>query len=195
MSNNELESQPDQVEPEPDDQPGLFRRVLRKLLNAFWVLVIVAAILFAWPSTWGGPVTITKVQGHSMEPTLYTGDVAIALRHYSGNYDVGNIIVYRVQQGDIEGMVIHRITERLENGNYITQGDNKKSPDPWEIPPDWIFGKVAITIPGVAGWLTLIKSPIFIAMIAGAIVIWVLWPRRSELEEESEDESIPAGRS
>lgn len=162
------------------------RRVFRWVSNAFWGLVIVAAILFAWPSQWGGPVTIAKVQGHSMEPTLYTGDVAIAIRNYTNNYSDGDIVVYRVQQGNIEGMVVHRIIRRLDDGNYLTQGDNKQMPDPWEVQPDWIFGKVDITIPGIAGWLTILKSPIFLAVIGGGVVIWVLWPRKDELEEDDD---------
>ena len=193
MAEEELPTPPDEDELEQEVTPGPIRRAFEVLSNIFWGLVIIAAILFAWPSHWGGPVTIAHVQGHSMEPNLYTGDIAIAIRNYQNNYAVGDIIVYRVQEGNLDGMVVHRITVRLDNGNYITQGDNKKMPDPWEIQPDWIFGKVVITIPGAAGWLMLIKSPVFIAIIAGAIVMWVVWPRRDELEPDENEGPEPSG--
>lgn len=191
-SKTDLESA-DQGELEEEAPPGPIRRVFGTISTVFWWLVILAAILFAWPSHWGGPLTITQVQGHSMEPTFYTGDIALAIRNYQNEYEVGDIIVYNVDMGDLQGMVIHRIVEKLPNGNYISQGDNKPAPDPWEIKPEWVMGKVDFSVSGGARWLALVKSPVFIAIMAGALVAWVLWPRSEELdgdEADKEDEEV-----
>ncbi|MFZ1362837.1 MAG: signal peptidase I [Candidatus Nanopelagicales bacterium] len=180
---NRTESDLDEEKPR-----GPIRKAFGIVATVFWSLIILVAVVFVWPPTWGGPITVTVVQGQSMEPLYYTGDVVIAVRNYSNEYAVGDIIVYKATYGDVEGMVIHRIIKQLPNGNYLTQGDNKEMPDPWEIIPSNIFGKAVLDFPGVAKWLGLVRTPIFIGIIAGGIVIWVLWPRSTEDDEEEDHE-------
>lgn len=177
---------------EEEKPRGPIRKTLGIISTVFWSLIILAAVVFVWPPTWGGPITVTVVQGHSMEPVYYTGDVVIAVRNYSNEYAVGDTIVYKVEEGDLVGMVIHRIIKQLPNGNYITQGDNKAMADPWEVIPSNVFGKAAAHIPDLAKWLGLVRTPMFIGIIVGVIVIWVLWPRSDE-EEDEDDEADTGG--
>lgn len=169
-----------------EESRGPIRKTLGVIGTIFWSLIILAGVVFVWPPTWGGPITVTVVQGHSMEPVYYTGDIAIAMRNYSNEYAIGDVIVYKATYGETEGVVIHRIIKELPNGNYITQGDNKEMPDPWEIIPSNIFGKVIFHIPGADTWLSLTRTPIFIGILTGSIVIWVLWPRSDDEDEDPE---------
>lgn len=197
---SDVDSSVHSLEPSPEDEEQE-SPVKTWISRIIWTAVFVGVVAFIWPPTWGGPVTISYVNGKSMEPTYYTGDVVIAIRSYTGDYDVGDVVVYRVDEDGLEGMVVHRLVEQLPNGNFISQGDNKEMVDPWEVKTDWIFGEVRFSIPGAAGWLRIIKSPLVIAVIVGMLITYAFWPRddeddeeEDELEDESDenDESVEA---
>ena len=52
----------------------------------------------------GGPASYVIVSGHSMEPTLYTGDLVVV--HQRDEYSVGDMVAFEIEGGS---QVIHRI--------------------------------------------------------------------------------------
>lgn len=151
-------------------------------------LLFVSVAVMSWPAALGGPITFAVVSGESMEPGYKTGDLLVAVRQYGG-YEVGESIVYMVDDGNLHGRVVHRITEQLPNGNFLTRGDNKPYNDPWEVRPEWILGEVKVLIPDALTALRIMRSPIFLGTIFGLFVIILLWPKPKirDLEPDEPD--------
>lgn len=103
--------------------------------------------------TLSGTLTLAVVEGKSMEPLLWTGDVVIVYR--SSDVKVGDVVIY-LNRGNY---VIHRVIE-IRSNCYVIKGDNNSLPDGC-IPKELITGKVLsignsiIKIPGI-GYLTLL---------------------------------------
>lgn len=155
------------------------------------VLLFVVVALVCWPSSLGGPFTFATVVGESMEPIYHTGDMVVAVRQYNG-YEVGQAIVYSVNEDGIQGRVVHRITEKLPNGNYLTRGDNKPFNDPWEVRPEWILGDVKYMIPDALTAIRIMRTPIFLGTMFGLFIMILLWPRNKPKDEsESATEPTP----
>lgn len=103
----------------------------------------------------------------SMEPTLKSNDFLISKKQDS--YDVGDIITFVSKEKQI---TVHRIIEITENG-YITQGDNKHSPDK-EIGRDAVIGKVVVVVHSIGVVLRIMDNPFGAVLIVAIIVVCVL---------------------
>lgn len=149
-------------------------------LAGWLVVVAVAAVL--WPASLGGWSSLTVVSGKSMEPTLRTGDIVVGWR--TGSYDVGDVIVYEVPDGQPGAghKVIHRIT--ATGRTYTTQGDNKTSADPWTPTDADVVGRQVLVIPG--GAKALAALPYVLAVLAGTLITAAMWPRDDEHDAELE---------
>ncbi len=116
-------------------------------------LVLGLAFVTVLALTLTGTLTLAVVEGRSMEPLLWTGDVVIVYK--SGEVRVGDVVIY-VNRGNY---VIHRVVE-IRSNCYIIKGDNNPLPDGC-IPKELVIGKVlsigssVIKIPGI-GYLTLL---------------------------------------
>ncbi|MGC8975350.1 MAG: signal peptidase I [Thermoprotei archaeon] len=116
-------------------------------------LVLGLAFVTVLALTLTGTLTLAVVEGRSMEPLLWTGDVVIVYK--SGEIRVGDVVIY-VNRGNY---VIHRVVE-IRSNCYIIKGDNNPLPDGC-IPKELVIGKVlsigssVIKIPGI-GYLTLL---------------------------------------
>src|SRR5512137_1210264 len=111
---------------------GSLWRVVSRLV---FVLALAGWSCFLAPSGLHGPATYAIIDGHSMEPLLHTGDLAVARAH--SPYGVGDLVMYRVDYG----LVIHRIKSGSAAEGWITQGDNRDEPDPWTVVDDSIVGE------------------------------------------------------
>lgn len=140
-----------------------------------WLEGIGGALLLAWfaflrpPFMFGGSGGYIIVQGHSMEPTMYTGDLAVL--HRQGSYDVGDVIAFHSGQGT----VIHRITGGDAASGYEMLGDNNPHPDPWHPKPDAVIGRMLFHVPKVGGWAKSARegstfNALFGAAAAGVVV-------------------------
>jgi signal peptidase I len=131
-------------------------------LVAWWVTLA--------PEFLGGPAGYVIVQGVSMEPTLYTGDLVVTRRE--AEYRPGEVVAYRVA----EGIVIHRIVGGSPETGFLTRGDNKPDPDPWRPRPDDIIGRLWLHIPGAGRWLERLREPpAFAALASGLAALPVVW--------------------
>ncbi len=153
-----------------------------RIRNAALLAVLIIGIILLWPAKWGGLFGIIVVDGHSMEPTFYTGDVVISMK--STDYHVGDIIAYQVSDSKIGkgGHVIHRVVKIAQvNGQsiYTTKGDNNPGTDPWSVTKSDIFGKKLLIIPKIGTYLDSSQGSILLGAILATVVVVAIWPSSS----------------
>ena len=109
-----------------------------------FVAFIAAWAIFLRPAFLGGPMTYVIVAGHSMEPTLHTGDLVVARRQ--STYRRGDVIAYRIMknQAGAGTLVVHRVVGGSSLDGYVTRGDNRRYRDPWHPKPADIAGKMSL---------------------------------------------------
>ena len=116
-------------------------------------LAIVALTILLWPARFGGATTLLVVEGDSMHPTLHHGDVVVARER--GHYAVGDVVVFYIHVGDSRTRVMHRIVDIAGDGSIITQGDNRSTPDSFDVDADDVVGEMQLRLPraGTGLWL------------------------------------------
>lgn len=134
---------------------------------------LTALVLAAWsvtlrPVALGGPASFVGVDGISMEPTFYEGDLVVV--HERAHYEVGDVVTYRIPRGEPgDG---HNIVHRIVGGDgvhgYVTQGDNNSYTDVWRPVDADVIGEVWLEAPNLAGWLGRLRSPGILALVVGA---------------------------
>lgn len=132
-------------------------------------LSVAIASLFVASQAFGGPVRYIIVSGHSMEPLLHTGDVALVLPR--GSYRLGDVIAFRVPAGEpgAGALVIHRMVGGAARSGYLTQGDNRGGRDPWRPQPEDVIGRMAFHIPKVGLALAFLGSPFGLGLAAASL--------------------------
>ena len=138
-------------------------------------LALIAAGLFViWPQSLGGSVAYVKVDGHSMDPTYHTGDLAVVRRQSS--YRVGDAVAYRIPRGDFGAgsLVIHRLIGGDGEKGYITQGDNRSIVDPWHPRTADIVGRVRMNVPGAGSRVAELSKPIYLGGLVAALTVAVM---------------------
>jgi signal peptidase I len=140
-------------------------------------LLLFIAFAAAWfflarPETLGGPAGYILVSGNSMEPGYHTGDL-VATRNHS-NYEVGDIIAYRVPKGE-DGAgkkVIHRIIGGNGVDGYVTQGDNNNFIDPWHPTNSDVIGTEWVFVAGGRQYINTVRSlPAYMAFAVFLVVL------------------------
>ena len=126
--------------------------------------------LFAVPLLGGKGLGSVVVVGHSMEPTMHTGDLVLAWP--AGTYRVGDITPYRVPKGQPgEGhLVIHRIVGGDAVHGFVMKGDNNPAPDIWTPRPADLIGRKFLLVPRLGWLLAFLRQPLVLAAMAGGIV-------------------------
>ena len=107
------------------------KRQLRGLLAA---AAVFALAYFVIRVATGVSTPFVVVEGRSMIPTLYNGDIVIVYKPPPEDIHVGDIIVYKSLEGRL---VIHRVVEVNKCGTsycYVTKGDNNLLPDNKMVP-------------------------------------------------------------
>jgi signal peptidase len=144
-------------------------------------LTLVTTLLFglAWlvelrPSILGGPTTYVVVRGDSMVPTYVTGDLVVL--HSAPVYRVGQIVAYRVPQGQIGAghLVIHRIVGGDGVAGFDVKGDNNSAPDPWRPRAADVVGSAWLLVHGVGRALVVARSPATVAAALAGVVVAVI---------------------
>jgi signal peptidase len=155
-------------------------------------LVIVLCVFWAMflrPQSLGGPAGYVLVSGKSMLPLYHTGDLVLVRRKES--YRVGDIIAYRVPQGDpmAGAQVIHRIIGGDAKRGFVVQGDNRSGADVWRPKPNDIVGAASLQIPHAVVLLQLLRSPLLLGLLAASFVFVFLLG--SGKKEQSPEEPAP----
>lgn len=144
------------------------RRWTSPLLSGiFLVLVILAWTLFL-PIQFGGGAAYVIISGASMEPLYHSGDLVIVRR--DSFYGVGDIVTY--YSAELDKYVIHRIVA-VKEGNFTFKGDNNAWLDPETLSRDQLIGKAWLHIPGFGRALIPFRTPLGLALLAGAVALVV----------------------
>ena len=162
-----------------------------KALKQVVAWLITVGIVAAWftgmrPQALGGPTAYVGVSGHSMLPTLHQGDLTIVKRH--AHYKVGDIVAYTIPKGEAGAglKIIHRIVGGDGQHGYVTQGDNNGYTDVWHPTDHQVVGRVSMRLPGVAGLLSKLRQPRWLALIVfvTTFLIVVLPEGRTKKDED-----------
>lgn len=160
-----------------------------RILSISFTVVVVVFTIYLWPAVLGGGSRIITVSGHSMEPTYDSNDIVVT--RDAGNTRIGDVVVFEVPEGPAEGMlVIHRVLEVDDEGFFITQGDNRDTPDQWPLTEDDIVGKPLAHIPRGGMFLDLLRNIWVIAGLVGLVVLFVLWPDEKETDDTEDSDDI-----
>lgn len=151
----------------------------QEMRSAGWVLLVAALGLLAmmWPQSLGGSVAYVRVDGHSMDPTLHLGDLAVVRRQPS--YRIGDAVAYRIPHGEFGAgaLVIHRLVGGNGTGGYVTKGDNKTLNDEWHPKTSDIVGKVRYDVPSFGTGMAALTRPVYLGgLIAALTVLMMLLP-------------------
>jgi signal peptidase I len=155
-----------------------FARWRRRPTPGTFAVVCIALAWLLWlrPVALGGTTTWVVIRGDSMEPTFHTGDLVIVDR--SSDYAVGEVVAYRVPEGDVGGgsIVIHRLVGGDQRG-FDVRGDNNGGLDPWRPTVSDIVGRAWLWLPGVGHLVTWIHQPLVAAGLAAAVVVALILGR------------------
>ena len=177
-----------------DGQPRRRRRSRSRLGSVVLDVVMIATFLVLawalWPSNIGGWTSYVIVHGHSMDPTFTTGDLAV-MRHES-NYHVGQIVAYEIPKpSPIAGhLVIHRIVGTKSRGRFVMKGDNRTTEDAWFPTRGDILGRLSVHVEVPGGERFWVLLPWGFCLLIGFAVMWILWPRASDLPEPVADARV-----
>ena len=182
-------------DPRADPGPERTSRHRHYLANVVLALVVLALLALTWPVQHGGHLGITIVTGHSMEPTLHTGDIVLTWKQ--STYKPGDVVVYPVPDGPGAGIdVIHRLIGFQPDGTLITQGDNNKGPDPWHPTRATVLGSQVGLIPVAGNGIDLLRRPwilaLLLAAIAGACAYWLALDLTREPAPSTPDDLTPS---
>jgi len=156
----------------------------RALGAAFTVLIYLAGAAgawFLWPTSLGGCTTLTIVSGHSMEPTLRTGDLVLAR---CGPAKVGDVVVYN-PPGMPHSRIIHRVVAGTGAG-WTMRGDNNAWNDPFTPTSDNVLGVARLRVPGIGLAGRFLVNPwLWVSVLVLALALLV-WPGRTTAEDAAD---------
>ena len=145
--------------------------MLRTLTYVGGAVLVAAWAFLLRPPFLGGPASYVIVSGHSMEPTLYTGDLVIV--HERDEYVVGDMVAFEIEGGS---QVIHRIVGGSASEGFVLQGDNNDWQDQWRPTPDQILGSEWVHVEGAGNWLSWLQRPMNLGLVlAGIVALPQLW--------------------
>ena len=104
------------------------------IATGMWVLG--PRVVMGWHSA--------AITSGSMEPVIQVGDVVVFSDTASEHIGPGTVIVFPNGQGSL---VTHRVVGQLEDGRYITRGDNNAVNDSAPVPPEAIHGVGRLLVP------------------------------------------------
>lgn len=129
--------------------------------TALTIMVVAGLWLFFAPTSIGGPASYITVQGISMQPNLYTGDLVIL--HEQADYKIGDSVAYRARNM-ADAVVIHRIIE-VDGDRFVLQGDNNDFIDEYRPTKEDILGKQTVRVPAASDFLGWVKTPFGMSLL------------------------------
>jgi signal peptidase len=165
----------------------------RRFLSLLFTVAVVAGTVYLWPARFGGATRLVIVSGSSMEPGYELGDVVVA--RSAGTSSVGDVVVFEVPDGEAEGMlVIHRIVGLDADGAFVTQGDNRDTPDQWQLTDDDVVGEPLLHVPKAGLVIAYLRQWWVVAIVLGLLAMFLLWPTNDRDDEvEGADASDDVG--
>jgi signal peptidase I len=131
------------------------------------LIVVIPVAVMLWPSFLGGNTDLFMVEGQSMLPTILPGSVVITQKQ--AMYEIDDIVAFRLSEGKLGKIVVHRIIDNTEKG-FMIKGDNNPKEDTGFFKEDKIIGKVVFSTPYVGYILSLIRNPIVMVVVSVGIL-------------------------
>lgn len=135
----------------------------RAVLNGFLLFFLAAGIwILLAPTQLGGQVSYVIIDGNSMEPGFYLGD--LALMRGRASYQIGDAVTYK--NAEMGRFVFHRIVN-VDQDRFILQGDNNTWLDSYRPTQDEIIGKLWIHLPKFGTLVQWARQPLILALGCG----------------------------
>ncbi|MCH4890307.1 signal peptidase I [Acidaminobacter sp. JC074] len=106
-----------------------------------WSLTYLTGIAVVWFAVGLFPIFPTVILTGSMEPVMYPGDVAIMQKVDKENIQIGDVIQFWAN----DYFIIHRVVQ-IEDGKYITKGDNNNTEDSKPVEFGQVKGKMIYSV-------------------------------------------------
>ena len=151
------------------------RRYGRTVVLIAAELAVVAALgWYCLPQRLGGSAAWVMVSGTSMLPRLHTGDLVLV--EHRSSYHVGEVVAYRVPQGEVGAgyVVIHRIIGGNGRTGWRMKGDNRTAPDLWYPTDHDVIGSKLLRIPHAWFVLRLLHMPLLLSLMAAFAAFFLL---------------------
>lgn len=159
------------VSPLPRVDGMMMPRSVRRVATVVTALMLLGWFVMLRPAfLLDGPASYIIVQGHSMEPTLYTGDLAVV--RAQSDYAVGDVVAFTTP----EGTVIHRIVGGNSAEGFVLLGDNNPNPDRWRPREADILGSMAFHVDGLGGVAKSVRESRWFGAIAGLVFALLVLP-------------------
>lgn len=157
-------------------------RIKNCVFKIIYALVIIYLIIFI-PTIWGEKPLV--VISGSMEPTLKVGGILYYHNENYENYEVDDILVYRLD----DHIISHRIYDITEDG-IITKGDANKTYDNLVITEDIILGEgTDWCIPLIGYYADFIYRHKYLLIISiGVIIIDMIIEKKQQKKVGSKNE-------
>ncbi len=142
--------------------------LIRVAAGAAAALVVAAFVALQLPSS---PVRTVVVAGPSMQPTMQSGDIVVAVRRAS--YARGDVVAFRIPAGEPGAgkIVIHRIVGGDGTSGYVMRGDNREGVDAWHPRHRDVVGEAALHVPRLGHLSTLLRTPLGMASLAAVVTV------------------------
>ena len=153
----------------------------RRLLKiAVLVVIIFSAaygVLFSLRFALGTEYPVVVVNGVSMIPTYYEGDLLVVQGVSEKSLiAVSDVIVFHSPYS-WDTLIVHRVVEIRPLNDQLTfrtKGDNNNVQDHWQVLEEHIVGRVLQKIPYVGGVVTAIQSPYGVGILYSLIVVVIV---------------------
>lgn len=154
------------------------------------MLAILNAVMFFQFKVLDYPVpkvfgySFINILSGSMEPTISAGDLVICKEQDS--YNVNDPVLFE----DQGFLVLHRIVDIDEDGDFITKGDANNVNDKAEIQPENVYGKMTGVLHGWGSTLSYLSSRMgaFWTILVSLFIYLALDAGKDLLKEDSEQE-------
>ena len=195
--------------PQPKASSGPTSRRAARLVSI--PLIVLGCIAVAMAATYvvaiftlGTVKPVLAIMGHSMNPLLYQGDLAVIKATNPVDVQVGDVISLQVtlanqQKYGLPGTIVHRVVSIQDSPTigriFTTKGDNNADKDYFVTLADNVNGVMVAHIPKAGYPLLYIQgpsAPLLGAVLGGLIVIYLIigWAESRGKEAAAREEVI-----
>lgn len=153
------------------------KSVLKYLLLIMVIYASFYVFLFSLKFFLGSEYPLVVVEGVSMEPTFYDGDLLLVKGvEDKRTIEISQIIVF-YQPYNRERLIVHRVVEQIISSTKVefeTKGDNNNVRDQWRVREIDVIGVVVGRVPAIGSVILIIQSPAAKVFTATLLIILIV---------------------